>query len=57
MIERLIELLKEVEENDEFFDLMAHLIKKMYDALIKAGFTEEQAIKIVAGQGAGLKTN
>jgi len=57
MIEQLVEMLRAVEENDELFDIMARMMKKSYDALVKAGFTEEQAIKIVAGQGTGVKTS
>ena len=57
MIEQLVEMLRAVEENDELFDIMARMMKKSYDALIKAGFSEEQATKIVAGQGAGVKTS
>jgi hypothetical protein len=56
MVERLLEMMREVMENDEFFELQANMIKKFYDALVTAGFTEEQALKIVAGQGIGLKT-
>ena len=57
MIEQLVEMLRAVEENDELFDIMARMMKKSYDALINAGFSEEQATKIVAGQGAGVKTS
>lgn len=44
-------------EDDELFDLTAQLLKKSHTALIKAGFTEEQATTIVAGQGTGIKTS
>lgn len=57
MIEQLLEMLREVEQNDELFDITAHLMRKFYDSLLKVGFTEEQAIKIVAGQGIGITTS
>jgi len=57
MLEQLIEMMREMEQNDELFEIGARLMKKSYDALIKAGFNEEQATKIVAGQGAGVKAS
>ena len=57
MIDELLEMLKELEENDEFFDTIARILKKSYNSLIKAGFTQEQATTIVAGQGSGVKTS
>ena len=55
MIEQLIEMMKEVNESEEVFEQGALMMKNAYDALVKVGFTEEQAITIVAGQGAGIK--
>jgi len=60
MKEVLIELKKISKlmlEDDEIFDLAAQLFKKSHSALIKAGFTEEQATTIIAGQGTGVKFN
>lgn len=57
MIEELVELMKSIEANEEFFEVLARLMRKMYDALVKAGFSPEEAVKIVASQGTGLKTN
>lgn len=57
MLEELLEMLREMEKCDEFFDIMARMMKKSYEALIKAGFSEEQANHIVASQGTGVKTS
>ena len=57
MLEQLKEMLKEVVADDELFDLMAQGLKKAHGALIKAGFTEEQATQIVAHQGMSIKGN
>lgn len=57
MLEQLKEMLKEMIADDELFDLAAQGMKKCHKALVKAGFTEEQATKIVASQGMGVKMN
>ena len=57
MLEQLLEILKEFEASDELFDTMARVMKKLYDSLVKAGFTESQAASIVASQGIGAKTS
>lgn len=57
MVEQLVEVMREMEKNDELFNIMARMMKKMYNALINAGFTEDQATKIVAAQGSGVKTS
>lgn len=54
MLKQMIAMMREVEQNEEFFEIMARMSKKMFDALVKAGFKEDQAIKIVAGQGVGV---
>ena len=57
MLEQLKEMLKEVLADDELFTLSAKVMKKSYEALIAEGFTPDQAIKIVAGQGVGVKSS
>jgi hypothetical protein len=47
--EMIIGMLKGLNESDEFFETLASMMKKLYDALIKVGFTKKQAIRIVAG--------
>lgn len=49
MIEMILGMLKEMNGNDEFFEIIASMMRKFYDALLKEGFTEKQAIRIVAG--------
>lgn len=44
----LMSMLKEVCDHEEFFNVMANIKKKTYDAYIKVGFTEEQATMFVA---------
>ncbi len=53
--ERLKDILKALEGDEEFFKLTASCTKKFYDALVVAGFNEGQATRIVAGQGMGIK--
>lgn len=57
MLEQLKEMLKEVATDDELFELMAKTMKKLHGALVKEGFTNEQATQIVASQGMGVKSN
>ena len=54
MLEMVKELLDQLENDDEYFDKVARVAKKMHDSLVKAGFTEEQAVQIVASQGIGI---
>lgn len=51
MIEGLLDLLKEINGSDELFDQVAKCYKRGFDALIKAGFTREEAMQITARQG------
>jgi hypothetical protein len=59
MVGDTLELLKELQQailNDpEIIRGQAKVLKRMFDELQKAGFTAEQAIKIVAAQGTGMK--
>ena len=45
----ILAILEGINESDEFFETVASVMKKLYDALLKVGFTEEQAIQITAG--------
>jgi O-methyltransferase involved in polyketide biosynthesis len=49
MIKMILAMLKQLNENDEFFEVVASMMKKLYDALLEAGFTKQQATQIVAG--------
>lgn len=57
MLEQLKEMLRAMGDDPELFPLMAQTMKKGYDALVAAGFTEEQATRIIAGQGMGAKVS
>ena len=46
MIEQLEELLKQV-ENSEVIPCAVRIIKKIYDGLISAGFSQDQAMDII----------
>lgn len=45
----VISWLKALHERDDYFDTIAIVTKKQFDSLVKAGFTEDQATRIVAG--------
>jgi hypothetical protein len=49
-INQLVEMMKVMMENDEFFTLKAKMTKKAYDALVEEGFTKAQATQLVASQ-------
>jgi hypothetical protein len=57
MLEMLKEILQAIVADDEIFDLNAKAMRKMHQALVKNGFTEEQATQIVASQGHGIKAS
>ena len=41
--------LKSLGRRKDFFEAVAQTMKSYYDALVRAGFTEDQATQIVAG--------
>ena len=50
MMEKVEDILDEIGKSD-VIKKTAKLYRKLFDALVKEGFTEEQAIAIVVGQG------
>ena len=48
-IDGTIEVLRALSSRDDFYEAVAVSTKKQFDALVKAGFTEEQSTRIVAG--------
>ncbi len=56
VIEELVSMLEAFTEDSRVFDAMAKSSKRFYDALIKAGFSKEEAIEIVAHQGSLIKS-
>lgn len=55
MLEELKDVLREIVADDEIFDLMGKAVKRAHESLINNGFNEEQATKIIAGQGIGIR--
>lgn len=54
MLEELVTMWKELVANDEFFQAQAMGYKKLFDELVKQGFTEEQALQIISTKGIGF---
>jgi hypothetical protein len=48
-IDGAVAVLKALSVREDFYEAVAISTKKQFDALIKAGFTEDQATRIVAG--------
>lgn len=48
MLDQVKVVIKAMVEDDEFSDLMAELMWKNYKALIAKGFSEEQAMTLLA---------
>ena len=53
-LNKLKDTAKVLLEDDEFFEIQAKALRKFHEALIKAGFTSEQAVTITAGKGIGI---
>lgn len=51
MIEEVIEAIRSVNANSEYFAAQAEYLHKMFEALKAVGFSDEAAVKIVAAQG------
>jgi len=49
LVEMILEVLEKINESEEFFETVSSIMKKLYDALLRAGFTEKQATRIVSG--------
>jgi hypothetical protein len=41
--------LNKLNQRQDFFETVAQTMRNYYDALVRAGFTEDQATQIVAG--------
>lgn len=53
--EDMREIMKAFADDKEFFPAIAKAYKKMYDSLVDAGFSPEQAMQIVCSQGLSAK--
>lgn len=49
-MEQILNMLKELIKQDEMFTLSAQITKKAIDALMKEGFTRQEAIELVRAQ-------
>jgi len=52
MYNEIVKMMEPVLEQDKLFEIGAKVNKKALDAMIKEGFTREEAIGIIASQGA-----
>ncbi len=48
MVDQVNELLEEMMNDEKVFPNIAKMMKQLFDELIKAGFTEEVAAKLVS---------
>ena len=48
-VDAAVAFLEHMNQRDDLFDAIAAANKKQFDALVRAGFGEDQAIRIVAG--------
>ena len=48
MLEQANEMMEAIFEDEHFLPNIAKLMRKFFDELVKAGFTEEQATRIAA---------
>ena len=55
MLEQLKEMMKEMLKDKEFFELMAKVNRAYFEALVKQGFTREEAIEIASRQASAGK--
>ena len=51
MLEQMKELLRTMLKDKELFDLMAKVNRTYFEALIKQGFSQAEAVEICARQG------
>lgn len=49
--EELVYFLEKIEADNKLFELIARIARKHFNALIKTGFSEEQALKIITHAG------
>lgn len=57
MLNQMKEMQRMMLSDNEIMKNNAKLLKNMFDELKAVGFSEEQAVHIVASQGAGMKSS
>lgn len=57
MLDQVKDLFKTITEDEEFFSLYAAMLKKSFDAVVAAGFSEDQALELLKTQGTGVGGN
>lgn len=55
MMEEIVAQMRAVNDKPELFAEGAKMMRNAHNALLEQGFSEEQAVRIVAGQGVALK--
>ena len=54
-LDELTDMVKSLNEKKELWDNLAAVYKTAFDALVRAGFTPDQAMTILSSQGIGIK--
>ena len=57
MFDQMKELLEEAAKNTGMWDAMAQCLKAQHDAMVRAGFTPDQAMDYLMTQGLAVKQN
>lgn len=57
MIQDLKDMMNLLNSDPELWDTIAKSYKNAYDALLRAGFSADQAMQIISRQGTGIKSS
>ena len=56
-IDQFLEVLKDINDSEDFFNEFGKMMWNMHQGLIKAGFTEEQSLKILESMDSPIKSS